>query len=81
MAAQTWAWGRPPPMWDQAGPKREEKGQNQLQLRSWKCIWKSVVSSDKRNNLERYRLSELYEGACGEMIISLPFLLFLNFMI
>lgn len=40
-----------------------------------------VVSSDKRNNLERYRLSELYEGACGEMIISLPFLLFLNFII
>lgn len=40
-----------------------------------------VVSSDKRNNLEWYRLSELYKGACGEMIISLPFLLFLNFII
>lgn len=28
----------------------------------------------QRSNLERYPISEPYEGACGEMIISLPFL-------
>lgn len=39
------------------------------------------ISSEKRSNLERYCLSELCEGACGEMIISLPFLPFLSFII
>jgi len=69
------SWG------DGARPKREQKGQKQLRIRSWKCVSQSVVSSDKRRNLERYHRSELHEGACGEMIISLPFLLFLSFII
>lgn len=72
VGAGAWPWGCPP-WWDGAWPKRERKGEKQLRMRSCKCVCESVVPSDKRNNLERYRLSELYEGACGEMIISLPF--------
>lgn len=83
IAVRAWRWGHPPVVsCRDVGWSTAKVGADGIEAASPTQLEMYLhVSSKKRDNLRRYRLSELYEGAHSKMIISGPFLLLLNFII